>query len=236
MSVASAFIGLAAAMILLAVILFWRQRRTFWKIVPISAIVFIGYTGAFWQSTSSIGFPAQAVKSVVAPNSLSAADRSSDDYRKIEIYDLHYTIRSSPITGQGFGKPFLRPIPLPDISFFEFNAYLPHNSLLWIWIKMGFFGFVAVLYLFVTTLLLGADRVRRAAPGLDLLAVSSAVMFVMMYAIYIYVDVAWEARNVTLLALSMGLCTAYLRDPDPGKDASGTSSRPRLVPAPASTH
>ena len=45
-------------------------------------------------------------------------------------------------------------------------------------------------------------------PGLDLFTVSSAVMFVVMYAIYIYVDVAWEPRNVTLLALSMGLCTA----------------------------
>jgi hypothetical protein len=232
----AAFIGLAAAMILLAVILFWRQRRTFWKVVPISVIVFLGYTGAFWHSTSSVGFPSQAVKSVISPNSLSAADRSSDDYRKIEIYDLNYTIRSSPITGQGFGKPFLRPIPLADISFFEFNAYLPHNSLLWIWVKMGFFGFVAVLYLFVKTLMLGADRVRRAALGLDLLAVSSAVMFVMMYAIYVYVDVAWEARNVTLLALSMGLCTAYLRDPVPDNGASGTSSRPRLVPAPALTH
>ena len=94
---------------------------------------------------------------------------------------------------------------------FELNAYLPHNSLLWIWIKMGFLGFVTVLYLFAVTLMLGSYRVRRAAPGLDLLTVSTAVMFVVMYAMFIFVDVAWEPRNVTLLALSMGLCTAHLR-------------------------
>ena len=225
----AAFVGLAAAFILLAIILFWRQRRTFWKVVPISAIIFAAYTGAFWTSSAPIGFPAQAVKSVIAPNSLSAADRSSNDYRDIESYNLHYTIRSSPITGLGFGQPFLRPVPLADISVFEFNAYLPHNSLLWIWVKMGFFGFVAVLYLFVTTLLLGADRVRRAAQGLDLVTVSSAVMFVMMYAIYIYVDVAWEARNVTLLALAMGLCTATLAATAEAGSSSSPPSEPRLI-------
>ena len=229
----AAFVGLAAALILLAIILFWRQRRTFWKVVPISAIVFAAYTGAFWTSSAPVGFPAQAVKSVIAPDSLGEADRSSNDYRKIESYNLYYTIRSSPITGLGFGQPFLRPVPLADISVFEFNAYLPHNSLLWIWIKMGFLGFVAVLYLFVTTLLLGADRVRRAAVGLDLVTASSAVMFVMMYAIYIYVDVAWEARNVTLLALAMGLCTAALAEATVGSvsDATQPTAARFVVPA-----
>ena len=42
---------------------------------------------------STIGFPAQAVKTVVAPDSLGAADQSSDEYRTIENYNLHYTIR-----------------------------------------------------------------------------------------------------------------------------------------------
>ena len=208
----AAIVALGAAMVIFAVVLFWRQRRTFWKVVPLATIVIVGYTGAFWNSDSSAGFPAQAVKSVISPDSVSAKDKSSDDYRKIENFDLNYTIRSSPLTGQGFGKPFLRPVALPDISNFEFNAYLPHNSLLWIWIKMGFFGFVTVLYLLGRTLMLGADRVRRSEAGLDLLVTSNAVMFVVMYAMYIFVDVAWEARNVTLLALSMGLCTAVLQD------------------------
>ncbi len=121
----------------------------------------MAYVGAFWSSSSTIAFPAQAVKTVVAPDSLGAADQSSDQYRDIENYNLNYTIRADPIAGQGFGRPFLRPIPLADISVFELNAYLPHNSLLWIWIKMGFLGFVTVLYLFAVTL---HARLRPCAP------------------------------------------------------------------------
>ena len=61
----------------------------------------------------------------------------------------------------------------------------------------------------------GSARIRSAPAGLDLLTVSIAVMFTMMYAIFIFVDVAWEPRNVSLLALSMGLCTANLRQAAP---------------------
>ena len=97
----AAFIGLGAALILFAVILFWRQRRTFWKVVPIASVVFIAYVGAFWSSQSSIAFPAQAVKTVVAPNSLSAADQSSNRIpRDRELQpQLHDSGRSDPRPG-----------------------------------------------------------------------------------------------------------------------------------------
>ena len=83
---------------------------------------------------------------MIAPEQLGDADRASDVYRIIENINVHATIRSAPVTGLGFGQPFLRPLSLPDISRFEFNAYLPHNSFLWIWIKTGFIGFAAMLY------------------------------------------------------------------------------------------
>jgi O-antigen ligase len=222
----AAIVALGAAMILFACMLFWRQRQTFVKVVPIAALLIVAYLGAFWHSTSSAGFPAQAVKTVIAPNSVSASDKSSDQYRKIENFDLHITIRTSPITGLGFGRPFLRPIQLADISSFQFNQYLSHNSFLYVWVRLGFLGFVTVLYLFGRTLMLGADRVRRANPGLDLLVAANAVIFVVMYAVFIYLDVAWEARNVTLLALSMALCTASHVDP-----SAVTIARPRSTTA-----
>jgi hypothetical protein len=56
----AAMVALGAALVLLAITLFWRQRRTFWRVVPIVAIVFTGYVGAFWNSPSSAGAPAQA--------------------------------------------------------------------------------------------------------------------------------------------------------------------------------
>lgn len=213
----AAIVALVAAMLLLAIVLFWRQRRTFWKVVPIAIVIALGYLGAFWNSQSSAGFPAQAVKAVIAPDQISLADQSSDQYRMIENFDLFATIRSAPLTGIGFGRPFLRPIPLPDISVFEFNQYVPHNSLLWIWTKLGFLGFATTLYLLARTIMLGAARLRPMPTGTDAVVAFGAMSFVVMYAIYLYLDIAWEPRNLILLALSMGLCTGPLDD-EPRRD------------------
>lgn len=194
--------GIAALLVAGAVVataMFWHRRRAFWVTVPIALLLLSGYVGAFWNSTSSAAFPAQAVKSIIAPSSATAEDQSSDLYRQIEAFDLNVTIRSSPVLGLGFGQPFLRPIPLPDISFFELNAYLPHNAFLWVWIKLGFGGFVTTIYLIVTTLLHAGHRVRSNARDLDLVIALSASVFVVMYMVYTYVDISWDARNATFL-------------------------------------
>jgi hypothetical protein len=206
----AAMVCLGVALIVLAIVFWWRQRRTFWKVVPITTVVFIGYVGAFWNVSGGVGQPAQAVKSIVAPDQLSAADQSSDLYRMAENFNLHVTIRSEPLTGMGFGRPFLRPIQLADISFFEFYEYIPHNSVLYIWAKMGFFGFAAMFYLWARALMLGAHRVRRTPDGPDTLAAYVAVGFVMMFAVYAYVDIAWEARNLLLLGVCMAICASPL--------------------------
>jgi O-antigen ligase len=205
-------IALVIGLTLLAVMLFWRQRRTFWKLVPVVTVVVIGYTGAFWNSQSSAGFPAQAIKSVVAPESTSERNQSSDYYRVIERLNINETIRSSPVLGIGFGQPFLRPYYLADISVFEFNAYVPHNSFLYIWTKLGFAGFVTLLYLIARTMMQGAARARAAPYGPDAVVALGGVVFVAMFALFLYVDIAWESRNVFLLALSMALCTGHLAD------------------------
>ena len=78
-------------------------------------------------------------------------------YRTVENLDINATINAKPLTGLGFGQKFYRPFPLPDISFFLFYEYIPHNSILWIWIKTGVGGFVAMLFLF------GPHHPRRRA-------------------------------------------------------------------------
>ncbi len=202
----SAIIALVIAGALLFVILFWRQRHTFFRIAPPVILVGIAYVGAFWNSGSTAGFPAQAIKSVVAADQASADDQSSDLYRIIENYDLNYTIRASPIRGLGFGQPFYMPIELPDISFFEFWAYLPHNSILWFWIKTGVFGFVAMFYLFGKTIMVGVDRVRRLPDGKDTAIAAASVLFVVMLVIYTYVDIAWDVRNMIIFGFAAAVC------------------------------
>jgi O-Antigen ligase len=227
----AAVIGLGAAIVLFFVLLHQRQRRTFWKVAPVVGIAVVGYLGAFWNSTSDAGFPAQAVKTVIAPDQVSAKDQSSDLYRKIENFDLSITIRSAPVTGLGFGQKFLRPVPLPDISNFEFYEYIPHNSMLWIWIKTGFAGFVAVFYMFGRSIMLGVAKLKRMTYPTDLLAHTGALLFLVTYAIYTYVDIAFDARNTVFLGFAIAMSTSVVKSSTPDdEEIQPVPSSARLVP------
>jgi O-antigen ligase len=201
--------GVAALVIagaVMAVALLWRRPRAFWLITPFLTLLLIGYAAVYWNSTSSLAFPAQAIKSIIAPQSASAEDRSSDLYRLIEAYDVNYTIRLVPLLGLGFGRQFYRPVFLPDISVFGLNAYVPHNNILWIWIKTGFFGFASMFYLFAKAIMMGAARVRRAVLDVDLVVTLTATLYAVMFAVYSYVDVSWDARNTVFLGLAFAIC------------------------------
>ena len=66
-------------------------------------IILSGYVGAFWNSTGSAGFPAQTIKTLIAPGSAATDDTNSDLYRMAETYNLVYTIRLTPLLGLGLG-------------------------------------------------------------------------------------------------------------------------------------
>jgi O-antigen ligase len=204
--------ALVVAGVLIAAALFSRRRRAFWAYVPIVSIALSIYVAAFWNSTSGLAFPAQAIKGIIAPGEVSAADQRSDLYRLAETFNVNFTIRANPIRGLGFGRRFFRPIGLPNINFFELNEYLPHNSILWVWIKVGFFGFVACLYTIAKALMVGADRLRRLATGTDYVVTLAAVMFVAMFAMYSWVDISWDARNTVFLGFAMALCARSVPD------------------------
>jgi len=179
-----------------------------------------------------MGFPAQAVKGVVAPEQLGEQDQASDLYRIAENIDVNYTIRTSPIFGLGFGQKFYRPYPLPDISNFEFNEYVPHQSFLWIWIRTGFFGFAAIVYVIGRAVMMGGDRMYRMRDGPDAVIVATALYFVVMYTIYCYVDIGWDPRNMVLLGTALSIVgrplTSVRRgvpplDDEPARAMAGTA-------------
>jgi hypothetical protein len=202
----AAFVSFGTAVALLFFVLFWRQRSTFLKAFPVFFLVFVGYTAAFWSSESTVAFPAQAVKSVIAPDDVDSRDESSDLYRQIENFDLNFTIQSAPVLGLGYGQPFYRPIPLADISAFELNQYIPHNSMLAIWVKTGFGGFAALFFLFGRSVMKGARRLRFALRGNELLVMLAGVTFAAMTPVFAFVDITWDARTTMLLAFGIAIC------------------------------
>jgi O-Antigen ligase len=220
----AAIIALLVALALFGVILLWRQRKTFVKVVPVVLVVFAAYVGAFWNSQGTLGFPAQAVKSVISPDQVTSRNQSSDVYRKFENYDLNFTIRSNKVLGLGLGKAFYRPAQLADLTGFTFNAFIPHNSLLWIWISFGFGGFVALFCLLGRTIMLGAAAIRTARPGSELTVLIAFVLFIVAFSVFSAVDIAWDAGNMVLLGVSVATAASYPR-PDPRPLRSDAPSR-----------
>ncbi len=203
----AAVAALAVAVVSVLVMLAWRRRRTFLKVVPVIAILTTVYVGAFWNSTGTAGFPAQAIKGAVAPGSATAEDRSSDQYRIAESVDVNATIRSSPILGLGFGHEFLRPIPLPRINDFLLARYVPHNSFLWIWIKLGFLGFATMVYVLMKSIVLGVARTRELIAGRELMTTVIGVLYIVMFAVYTWVDISWDPRLTPVLGLAIAVCS-----------------------------
>lgn len=201
----AAFITLFLAILFLGLVFLRENRRAFFIVVPPLAILGLGYLLAFWNATSTIGLPAQAIKSVISQSSANAADYSSNLYRMVENVNLHFTIQQVPFTGVGFGKQFYVIIPMADISFFAWWQYLPHNAILWVWLKMGVFGFIATLFLIGLSIMFGAQALRRL-PNHDLSAIAFiATLYIVMHFTYTYVDIAWDIQSMVLMGAMMGI-------------------------------
>ena len=76
---------------------------------------------------------------------------------------------------------------------------------------------MAMFYLFGKTIMLGADRLRRLPDGADVVATLSATLFVVMYVVYTFVDVSWDARNMVFLGVACAIC-AHPVPSRPGTD------------------
>lgn len=237
----AAIAALAVACAAVLVMLAWRRPRTFLRVVPVLTIVTVAYVGAFWNSTGTVGFPAQALKSVIAPQSATYEDINSDLYRDMENLDVVFTIRASPIFGLGFGHEFYRPIPLPRITSFILARYVPHNSFLWVWIKLGFFGFVTMIYVLTKSIVLGTARARELLSGRDLMTTVLGVSYVVMFAVYTWLDISWDPRLTPVLGLAIAICSqpgveSHRSEPAgratmADSTVSGTDSGSRLVAA-----
>jgi O-antigen ligase len=206
----AAMVALFAGVLIVIVVLYQRRRRAFWFLAPATLLVGLGFVLATWNAEGAISLPAKAVKTVLFPNQLSARDSSSDLYRQIEASNIYYTIQSSRLFGYGFGRPFLQVIPMPNISFFEFWQYIPHNNVLWIWIKLGFFGFVAMLFMFGRCVQLGARSVTQIRSADHVAFATAGLAYVVMFLVFAYVDIAWDPRSTVLLGVSMALSADFV--------------------------
>lgn len=207
----SAFLTLGIAIAFLFIILFMENRKAFFIIVPPIAVMGILYVGAFWNNGGALGLPAQAVKSIVAEDEAGGKDQRSNIYRMLENLNVSFTIHEEPLMGVGFGHKFYIVYPMPDISFFDWWEYFPHNSIMWIWLKAGVGGFVSMLILVGAAIMLGA-RVILRMPGNDMSAIAlTATLYIVMHFLFAYVDISWDGQSMLYVGLMMGILACLER-------------------------
>ncbi len=205
----SAFIALGIALVLLFVVLYQERRKLFFIVAPPALVFSLAYLAVFWNVDSGLGLPASAVRSVLG--SADARDQSSNLYRYYENLNIMYTIKSAPLTGVGFGNKFFIVVPMADISSFIWWEYITHNSILWIWMKVGVGGFLAMLFLVGSNMMLSGRAIRRMPRGDMQLFVIFATLYILMHFIFAYVDMSWDSVSMVFVGAMMGLINAAER-------------------------
>jgi len=225
----AAFLIGALAAWLMAIAMRPDTRKTLIAALIICALIFGAYVLAFQHSTGSFAEPAHAVMSIIKPSASDLRDQSSNLYRYIEDFDLKYTEKQSPILGYGFGREFLQPMVLPNIiSLDPYYLYIPHNTILWVWMRLGPIGYAALFYL-VGAFVVRSGILARTLRDRDLQYVAIfgvAVMFIELplaygdYQLFFY-------RNIFYLGLLMGM---LMRLPDIDKKSVPDTETPARLP------
>ncbi len=116
------------------------------------------YYPLFKNSSSILAQPARAIKSNFQPDT---RDAGSNAARDAENANLMATIRSAPLLGNGYGHRYLHVVYMADISdIYELEDYLPHNTVLWVWERLGIFGFLAFWMMVAAILVLAGQTAR----------------------------------------------------------------------------
>ena len=194
--------------ILLVVLLAYLLARSRRKAIVTVAITFIMvvpiYMAITWNVTSIVAEPTRAVKSLIQPGE---RDASSNTYREIEALNLKYNIQIDPIKGRGYGKPIIFYVPLPDISnLFYWWDMIPHNTLLWVWMRLGSVGFAA-FWFFIGRAIVGSIMATKQSrdpylQSVGVFTVAALITWVLMA----MVDMGLvDFRETVLMGVLIGL-------------------------------
>lgn len=195
----TSWIILGAGIAILVVVVWVRSPQWRWMTGGIAVALLAAtalYLPVFWNRTGLLAEPARAIRSAVDP---SQRDASSDLYRTLENIDLGIDIRASTPFGIGFGKVIPTPIPLIDVTKIDsFIVYEPHNTILYIWLRLGFPGAIAFWWMIgaatATALTLARVRDRQLA-----LVGTCAMLVVSSYLIEGWYDQGLVSLRVAIL-------------------------------------
>lgn len=207
-----AWLILPACLALLVLVVWLRNppRRHLIGWLTVLGLLLAGaYVAVFHNSTGTIGFPAHAIWSNFQPD---PRDASSNLYRALEDRNLAKDIKGAFVLGTGFGLPFAHSGLSFDASSFDpLVFYIPHNSVLWVWVKMGLAGMFAFWWT-MGVAIVSAGRQARQADPMGALVATLAMAAVAGYLLLGWLDVGLAAvRIAVLVGLLLGAVEALPR-------------------------
>jgi hypothetical protein len=188
--------------------LFVRRKAFILAVLPLLVMTAL-YLVLFWNASGILGQPSRAIKSLYEPD---VRDANSNLYRMLEAFNIEATMHSDPVTGVGFGRPFLMAVGLPDLSWWPFWHFETHNNILWVWLKTGVIGYV----LFWVMIGGAIGRAAHAAKRLNDPTLRCAALFCLVAVIgtvvFAWVDLGLVSGRVTLmLGIALGILAVVER-------------------------
>ena len=180
------------------------RKRIAWLCV-LALIGGVGFVGYAWDK--QYGIQAQLVRPIRSIVDPSVRDMSSDLYRTAETANLRFTFRTSPIIGVGFGSPFYIVYPMADISnIYPFWNVIPHNSLMWVGMRMGTIGFIAFWGVIGLAVVAGFDVMRSRRDPLVRAIVAFSLAAIAAEIAVGYTDLQLESdRNLIFIGAVLGV-------------------------------
>jgi hypothetical protein len=173
------------------------RRRFLRRLLLVLVISSAVYLPLYWNHNGTLAQPARATRSQIAP---STRDESSDVYRQEEDVNLRLSIQSAGVLGTGFGIPIDYVVPIANITSFDpMIDYIPHDGLLWIWLRVGIQGEIVFWCLIATSIVRACRLCKVPEPGLAMIGALVAASIVG------YLCVGHEDMGFSFFRIAVGM-------------------------------
>jgi hypothetical protein len=134
-----------AALLVIAWVRLPNRRRLVGGGMALLMVIGAVYLPIFWSGSGGFSQPARAIRSLVGPD---PRDAASNQYRVQEDANLEFNIQRSTPFGAGFGLAIDYALPIVDLTVAVPSLkYVPHNTILYTWMRMGLLGMFAFWWL-----------------------------------------------------------------------------------------
>ncbi len=220
----TAWLLLAAGLLVLGIVgaIALPERRRFLVRTGVCLAAFLCvYLPVYWNQTGTLGQPARAVHSFFSPD---PRDASSDLYRVQENANLTLNIHQGGILGKGFGVPIDYALPIANISSTDPEiAYIPHDGVLYVVMRMGLFGVITFWCVIGVGLITACRLARRADRDAALIGLVTAAMIV-CYTLQGYNDQGFFFYRIAIcMGVLLGLTEVATRLADTTDRAAGAA-------------